>query len=259
MILLAFHELSTLIYLGLLIPLTMGRAFWSVQCSTSRLGKVLRNCCHVLQALTFPLVLVFLLALFAAPSLHWWQPEQGWLTYGPLKIHGPAQVELPAWGFWTGQAALVLLTLAVTELLARSQKVGYNPVRGFAAIILNLLGLITGHSCLWKFTDVCCGVYVRCCYNHRRTCLCLGEIGLAIGVVPFFTWPMCLPTLLLQENDVLGKRLAWWIVASIVSCVFLFHAVRITKKFWGKVPPATSDGPASSDLEAGVPRSSTSP
>merc|ERR1712096_287986 len=115
MSLLALHELSTLIYLALLLPQTIGFAFWSVQCKGSKLGRGLRNACHVLQVICFPFMFVFLVALLMSPSLAWWQPEQGWLSYNPLKIHAPARVSSPAWGFWVAQGTLLILALAVVE------------------------------------------------------------------------------------------------------------------------------------------------
>jgi len=251
--LLLLHELSTLIYSVLVVPQTLGFAFWNSSCKKSMLGKGIRNLCHVLQALLFPIVFLFLLCMSTALSLYWWWPDQGWLSHDPVKFHLPAQVPLPPWTFWLAQAALFIETSAVVELVAKSNKVGYNPVRGFVGIVLQLLGLITGHSIFWRCTDTFLGAYVRCCYKHRRTCLCFGEVGLAVGVVAFITWPMCLPKFLLHHGDSLGKVLMWWIGASVLSCVLLFHAIRITKKFWVAVPTTSAGDGRTVDLEAGGP------
>lgn len=250
MILLLVHELSMLIYLLVVLPLSFGFAFWPARLrvgafksrkdpESSKFGRRAHNICNVFQALTFPFVLSILIACAAAPSLYRWQPEQGWLQLSPLEVHPPARVALPMWTFWLGQVLLAMIGLAVLELLARSQKVGYNPLRGFAGILFELVGLVTGHAILWRVTDACTGAYVRCCYHNRRTCGCLGEVGLAIGVIAFFTWPMSVPACYLQEGDAFGKVLAWWLGASVVSCVFLFHAIRITKKFWSAAPERT--------------------
>jgi hypothetical protein len=250
-ILLALHELCTLIYLAMVVPLTFGYAFWPASCRSSKAGRRVRNVGNVLQALTFPLLLGLVTALTLAPSLLYWQPEEGWLNFDQLEIQSPARRSMPTWIFWVGQGALLIPTAGILQLLGKSHKVGYNPLRGFAGILWETLGLLTGHALLWKFTDGCLGACVRFCYRHRRTCICLGEIVLSIGVIAFFTWPLGLPLMLLQDSDTLGRKTMLWTAASLGSCVLLFHAVRITKKFWGSTT-VDAPGSAGQDLEVGV-------
>jgi hypothetical protein len=236
MVLLLLHEVSSLVGFLVVVPFTLGFVFWRESFRKSKLGRFIRNICQVIQAFTFPCVFASLIVAAMAPSLLWLQPVQDWIKFQPITIQTPSEVHVPPLYLWIVQFLLVLVFLAVCELLVRSWKIGYNPLRGFGGVIWELVGLITGHAKLWKLLDAVMGCYISCCYQHRRTCFCLGEVGLALCVVFFFTWPFMLPLELIHDDEAVGRRIMWWIGAALLSCVFLFHAIRLTRAFWKSTP-----------------------
>mmetsp|Transcript_61045 Transcript_61045/g.189089 ORF Transcript_61045/g.189089 Transcript_61045/m.189089 type:complete len:186 (+) Transcript_61045:131-688(+) len=178
------------------------------------------------------------LLLPAAPALWWWWPDGGWLTLEPLGVRAPSGVPMPPWPFWVVQAVWAALCAGAVELLWRAPRTGaFAPACVGKWGLLQILGLITGRSVVWRRgIDRAVGAGVHWCYRRRRTCGCLGEIVLTLWLLGFALWPLAVPATCLGGDNSPGELAAWWGVAALAALFFTFHAVRIGGAYWHEEP-----------------------
>uniref|UniRef100_A0A7S4SMX1 PARP n=1 Tax=Alexandrium monilatum TaxID=311494 RepID=A0A7S4SMX1_9DINO len=239
--LISLHELATALFLAVVLavimPLSLAYPCWPQTCKDSWTGRGLIRLCHCVQTLVMPALLALALFLVAAPSVWWWWPQGGWLALGPLRVQGPADVPMPPWSFWVGQATWFILCAGAAQLLARAPRTGaFAPACLEPSQLQEAVGLLTGSSVVWRRgIDRVVGAIVWWSYRHRRTCCFLGEFVLAAWLFAFALWPLVVPALGAGGRP-LGQALAWWGIAALVALFFMFHAVRIGKAYWRREP-----------------------
>jgi len=218
--------LAVLLAVLVFIPLTFGNGL----CPAWSRWRWLLSGVHVLQALTALPLMVLGLLLLHAPAVVYLCLAVGIRreAFGVELLQGStmalgALAEAP-WVLWLCQVVWILVFAGAAHLLAIGplSRGAYRPCRGAGVLAAEACGTLTGHSLIWTHgLDPLLGAGVRCCYRHRRTCGCLGELGLALQLFIFLAWPLLLPFLCAPTDST--RLIIWWISAAAVLTFLLVH------------------------------------